>query len=288
MTKSSNYLHMLKPTKKELVLVEQLLMLGVDKGHTVEQLRAAYMDWSGYQVAPHDETLLAFSEVACYLANLYNYAHGDRRSGVIASLDVDFVAGSIKGSSVLPESLASFISILSEDHGGLIIESDGSSLVATVDEDSAVYLGHAWGITEELATNIVCFRLLNGLVFCLHRERYWIDTSNGLTWRRSSDLKPFELVADFIVDGWVTSCPWCGRPVVLKNRSNPSPFCKPADSNSYLKMVKRELRDGMAIDEAIKWYGQYVMRDTLLKWCNHYEELRASANPNYDRKDDER
>lgn len=225
---------------------------------------------------------MELSEAAHYLAGLYLYAHGDERFGdVLDSLKVETTYGTTAdgftesneyacASSTVPRFFNDYLMIRSNELShGLEIESDGNVVMVSVRVWSRFY-PYADLLNKADAVKIACFAIFQGLSMVVEPVARYQMNQRSMEWEHCDNRAPIILVMDAIVEGRVTACPVCGKPVYLKNRKNASPFCKPAHNTTYERRARRYLENGASVDE-VKGAFPHVDKETIRTWLKDLE-----------------
>lgn len=152
---------------------------------------------------------------------------------------------------------------------GLTIESDGNVVTVSVRVWGRFY-PYADLSNKADAVKVACFAIFQGLSMVVEPvARYQMD-QRSMEWKHHDNRAPIVLVMDAIVEGRVTACPVCGKPVYLKSRKNASPFCKPAHNTTYERRARRYLKNGASV-YAVEDAFPHVDKETIEAWSKDLE-----------------
>lgn len=187
------------------------------------------------------------SDAARYLAGLYLYAHGDERfGGVLDSITVNNFT-CVSAVSTVPRFFHPYLELRENELShGLHVERLKDDVTVSVNVPEIVY-PYADLSKKSDAVIVACFAIFQGLSMVVEPVARYQMNQQSMAWERCDNRAPIVLVMDAIVDGRVAACPVCGKPVYLKSRKNPSPFCGTAHSNTYHRRAKRLLESGASV-----------------------------------------
>lgn len=213
---------------------------------------------------------IELSEAARYLAGLYLYAQGDERfSDVLDSISVDNYS-SVSATSTVPRFFHQYLELRGNELShGLRIERRQDIMTVSVTVPEIVYPYADLAIKSD-AVMVACFAIFQGLSMVVEPVARYQMNQQTMTWEHCDNRAPIILVMDAIVEGRVTACPVCGKPVYLKNRKNASPFCKPAHNTTYERRARRYLESGASVDE-VKSDFPHVDIGTIETWSDDLE-----------------
>ena len=211
---------------------------------------------------------------AYYLAGLFLYAHGDDRfSGVLDSISVVNYS-LVTASSTVPRFFHPYLELRNNEQShGLHIDHKEDCTAVSVSVPEIVY-PYADLADKGDAVKIACFAIFQGLSMVIEPVARYQMNQQSMDWERCDNRAPIVLVMDAIVDGRVAACPQCGKPVYLKDRSNPTPFCGTPHSNTYHRRAKRCIENGMPIEQVRNEFP-YIGEATIEDWAFY---LNGGAN----------
>lgn len=90
-------------------------------------------------------------------------------------------------------------------------------------------------------------------------------TDPGTLAIKRNDSESFaSVLADLMIAGKVSACPWCGRPVLLPRKSS-KPFCRQSHQTRYSEKARAMLNDGASVDEVSEAFP-HIQKATIRGW----------------------